>query len=100
MGLTVMAFLMRRSLTAFQGIAARSQAGFVGTRAMCTHDEVLKGSVRWFDERKGFCFLMHDEAEKDIFVHFSAIRTDSPFKTLKMETVSPSALRTLPAGSR
>ena len=40
-----------------------------------------KGTVKWFNERKGFGFIER-ESGSDIFVHFSAIK-DSGFKTLK-----------------
>jgi len=40
-----------------------------------------KGTVKWFNERKGFGFIER-ESGSDIFVHFSSIK-DSGFKTLK-----------------
>ena len=43
------------------------------------------GTVKWFNSRKGYGFVTYEEsgAEKDIFVHFSAIKTDGDgFKTL------------------
>ena len=40
-----------------------------------------KGSVKWFNERKGFGFIER-ESGSDIFVHFASI-IDSGFKTLQ-----------------
>ena len=41
---------------------------------------VVKGTVKWFNETKGFGFIQQDSGP-DVFAHFSEI-TGSGFKTL------------------
>ena len=44
--------------------------------------EVKQGTVKWFNDSKGFGFIEPSEGDKDLFVHMSEIKMDG-FKTLK-----------------
>jgi len=35
----------------------------------------MKGTVKWFDAKKGYGFVTGDDG-KDVFIHFSAIKMD------------------------
>ena len=42
---------------------------------------MIKGTVKWFNDAKGFGFITPEDGSKDIFVHHTAI-TMQGFRTL------------------
>jgi CspA family cold shock protein len=42
---------------------------------------MARGTVKWFNDKKGFGFIVDPEVQGDVFVHFSAIQSKG-FRTL------------------
>lgn len=60
----------------FTGLRAFSDESATGSAS-----SVIKGSVKWFDAKKGFGFLIPDDASGDVFVHHSVIHAQG-FRSL------------------
>ena len=43
---------------------------------------MAEGTVKWFNDAKGFGFITQDGSDKDIFVHYTAISGEG-FRTLR-----------------
>lgn len=59
-----------------------------------------QGTVKWFNDAKGFGFITPDEGGGDLFAHFSEIQETGFFKTLKESQRVAFEVKTGPKGKQ
>ena len=47
--------------------------------------ELLNGTIRWFNDEKGYGFIEQENGENDIFVHFRQVNRASASSTSLVE---------------
>jgi CspA family cold shock protein len=73
---------LRRDVCATHGVPGSTGALGSETQKDKGRKNMATGTVKWFNDAKGFGFITPDDGSEDLFAHFSAINMNG-FKSLK-----------------